>query len=289
MEMHQKLLVFTDLDGSLLDHYSYSFAAAQPMLELLELHAIPVIPVTSKTCAELLSLREDLNNHHPFIVENGAAVFIPTDYFQALPAGCTQINGFNCFQFSKPRAAWQSLLKEYASEFSEEFVTFEQAGVEGIIEMTGLDHASATLANERDFSEPLRWLGSEDRKQIFIRQLEERGATVLQGGRFLHITGGCDKGKALRWLTEQYQRENPQSQFTTLAAGDSHNDVAMLEASDLAVLISSPVHQPPAIQHAQILKTDADGPQGWADAIQQLSIPFLKQPNDSTKPLDGDE
>ena len=289
MEVHQKLLVFTDLDGSLLDHYSYSFAAAQSMLELLELHAIPVIPVTSKTCAELLSLREDLNNHHPFIVENGAAVFIPTDYFQTLPAGCTQINGFNCFQFSKPRAAWQSLLKEYASEFSEEFVTFEQAGVKGIIEMTGLDQASATLANDRDFSEPLRWLGSEERKHMFIRQLEEMGATVLQGGRFLHITGGCDKGKALRWLTEQYQRENPQSQYTTLAAGDSHNDVAMLEASDLAVLINSPVHKPPVIQHAQILKTDAYGPQGWSDAIKQLSIPFLKQPNDSTKPLDGDE
>ncbi len=46
-------LVFTDMDGSLLDHYTYQFDEAIPTLEELEQSDIPVIPITSKTQAEL--------------------------------------------------------------------------------------------------------------------------------------------------------------------------------------------------------------------------------------------
>ena len=47
--MKHPLLVFTDLDGTLLDHHSYSHAAALPGLERLRGLEVPVIPVTSKT------------------------------------------------------------------------------------------------------------------------------------------------------------------------------------------------------------------------------------------------
>ncbi len=286
--MHQKLLVYTDLDGTLLDHFSYSFAAAQPMLELLDENDIPVIPVTSKTRAELFNLRNDLNNHHPFIVENGAAVFIPKDYFPEIPSGCYSFNDFYCYQFSNPRSVYQELLNQVSAEFGDEFITFEQAGTQGIVDMTGLDQASAALANERDFSEPLSWTGSETRKQQFIRLLEDQGATILQGGRFLHVTGGCDKGKALKWLTDQFQQQNPDYRYTTLAAGDSHNDVAMLEAVDHAVLIRSPVHSAPDVTHPNIYKTEAFGPEGWAESLERLSKPFI-QSTYSTKPLKAGE
>ena len=73
-------LIFTDMDGSLLDHHSYSFKPAVEMLDKLEIQGIPVIPITSKTKAELLPLRKQLNNSHPFIVENGAAIYIPRNY-----------------------------------------------------------------------------------------------------------------------------------------------------------------------------------------------------------------
>lgn len=288
MGMHQKLLVFTDLDGSLLDHFSYSFTAALPVLDLLEENAIPVIPVTSKTRSEVMNLRSDLSNHHPFIVENGAAVFIPEGYFESVPEGCTQIDDFICYQFSQPRSYWQVLLDNLASEFIGDFITFEVAGVPGIIEMTGLDQASATLAIERDFSEPLKWLGSDARKQQFIKRVEAQGATILQGGRFLHVTGGCNKGKALQWLTAQFQQQNPEYRYTALAAGDSDNDIAMLEAADQAVLIRSPVHSSPDIIHPNIYKTEACGPEGWAEAVQLLSEPFLST-TDLTRPLNGED
>jgi hydroxymethylpyrimidine pyrophosphatase-like HAD family hydrolase len=63
------IVIYTDLDGSLLDHHSYSHAAADALLAELETQGIPVIPVSSKTRAELLQLRRQLDNRHPFIVD----------------------------------------------------------------------------------------------------------------------------------------------------------------------------------------------------------------------------
>jgi mannosyl-3-phosphoglycerate phosphatase len=78
------LLVFTDLDGTLLDHHSYSFTAALPALERLRKARVPVIPVTSKTLAELAPLMRELDNAHPCIAENGGLIALPPGYFAAL-------------------------------------------------------------------------------------------------------------------------------------------------------------------------------------------------------------
>ena len=70
-------VVFTDLDGSLLDGETYSFESATQALKALRMRNIPLILVSSKTRAEMEPLRRRLNHRDPFIVENGAAVFVP--------------------------------------------------------------------------------------------------------------------------------------------------------------------------------------------------------------------
>ena len=77
------LLVFTDLDGTLLDHDDYGFAAAQPALSQLRALHIPLIPVTSKTLAEMRLLGRQLGIQHPLIVENGSVICLPEGYFPA--------------------------------------------------------------------------------------------------------------------------------------------------------------------------------------------------------------
>lgn len=74
-------LIFTDLDGILLDHDGYNFDAAKLSLAQLSEQQIPVIINSSKTASEIQSLRLVLNNQHPFIIENGSAVFVPENYF----------------------------------------------------------------------------------------------------------------------------------------------------------------------------------------------------------------
>ncbi|SEQ53599.1 mannosyl-3-phosphoglycerate phosphatase [Amphritea atlantica] len=265
--MTQKILIFTDLDGSLLDHFSYSFSPAQPLLSLFNEIGVPVIPVTSKTRAELAVLRCELDNHDPFVVENGAAVFIPENYFSSPPAGCEVIDGFYRYQFSKPREYWTDLLAQQEAEFGGEFETFTHLGVEGIRASTGLTESAAQQASKREFSEPVLWLGLDERKLRFIETLREAGATVLQGGRFLHVTGAGNKGKALQWLSEQYRAEYPDSALLTIAAGDSDNDVDMLQVADCAVVVRSPVHSPPEVPHQHLYLSRQTGPQGWVEGV----------------------
>ncbi|MCG7852909.1 MAG: HAD hydrolase family protein, partial [Methanosarcinaceae archaeon] len=48
-----KYVVFTDLDGTLIDHDTYSYKAARPALAALKKQGIPLIFCTSKTRAEI--------------------------------------------------------------------------------------------------------------------------------------------------------------------------------------------------------------------------------------------
>ena len=104
-------LVVTDLDGTLLDHDSYSHEAAQGALSLLEQLRIPVVFATSKTRAEVLALREELGNTDPFIAENGAAVLIPRRYFESMPEGCREHDGYWLREFAPPRSHWGPVLE----------------------------------------------------------------------------------------------------------------------------------------------------------------------------------
>ena len=79
-------VIFTDMDGTLLDHHTYSFAAAEPTLGKLPTKGIPVIPNTSKTYAEMVQLRDKIGLNGPFIIENGAAAYIPHGFFKQKPA-----------------------------------------------------------------------------------------------------------------------------------------------------------------------------------------------------------
>lgn len=260
-------LLFTDLDGSLLDHHSYEFEPARPLLAALKLAGIPVIPCTSKTRAEVERLRVQAGLCDPYVVENGAAIILPQGVFDSIPPNCIERYGNPCLEFALPRSHWLDLLGEMHPDFGDQFVSFHQAGIEGIMDLTGLDRASAERANQRDYSEPVFWRGSDDQKIQFITRLQQQGAKVLQGGRFLGVGGDCDKGRALNHVQALYQSLYPQKRVISLAIGDSNNDVAMLETADAALIVRSPVHMPPQLQRSDGYVTTETGPTGWCEGV----------------------
>lgn len=263
-------LVFTDLDGSLLDHHSYSFEPARDQLRALEEAGVPVIPATSKTRAELEALRDTLANSHPFIAENGAAIFIPEGYFDAQPADTRCVDGYWVRELAAGRAHWVDILGAMAAEYGDDFEYFSRAGTAGIAAMTGLDDAAAARANQRDYSEPVQWRGARDRLDRFTSELRAAGATVNRGGRFLAVSGDCDKGRALVWLAAVYVEQWGCGRADTLAIGDGDNDRAMLEIADTALLIRSPVHDFPSLSRdAGVMRSRGYGPVGWAEGVAE--------------------
>lgn len=266
-----KLLIFTDLDGTLLDHHNYRHDEADAMLAHLEAIQIPVIPVSSKTQSEIELLRYAIHNTHPFVCENGAAVFIPNHTFPNPPKDTRQFEGYWVKEFVQPRQHWQKRIDALRPEFGSEFTTFADAGIDGIIAMTGLDVHAAARAARRQYGEVISWHGSPAREKLFSEALKEAGANVLHGGRFMHVSGLCDKGKALKWLSDLYQAHYKPYHLMTLAIGDSQNDIAMLEQADLALLIPSPAQELPKIapRHGVFIAKHY-GPRGWAESMAEI-------------------
>lgn len=267
----EKVLIFTDLDGTLLDHYTYQADAALETIAQIKSANIPIILNTSKTLAELASIREELALDTPFIIENGAAVFIPKTTFTTQPAGTRETGEYWIKEFSSSQEHWLDLLENGMTEFEGQYTGFSKFSERELSELTGLSLANATQAKQRQYGEPIQWLGDEPTKQRFINRLVDLGANVVQGGRFIHVGGYCDKGQALIWLTEQYRRHFSDQTLYTIALGDGENDIAMLEAADKAVQVRSPVHDFPSLYRKyKTTQTTLYGPAGWAEALQAL-------------------
>lgn len=251
-----RLLIFTDLDGTLLDHYSYSFAPALPSLTEIRRRGYPLILVSSKTRTELLKLREELQLEFPFICENGAAV-----HWQ-------ENNRWQCQAFSPPRETIDVVLQELRRTCDYCFTAFMDCTSEQIADLTDLPLEKARLASAREYTEPLLWQDSPEKLHRFLQQLRERGLQGIQGGRFLSIMGEFSKASAMKWLMQRYQSHAP---TLTVALGDSPNDEAMLQTVDIAVVIQSDrsvqleVNQP-----KWVIRTTQPGPAGWQDAMERI-------------------
>jgi mannosyl-3-phosphoglycerate phosphatase len=269
--MRQQVLVFTDMDGTLLDHDTYSFEAAQPALTRCRQLKIPVIPVTSKTRAEVIPLMTALGLDGPFIVENGAGVYVPAGYFKHQPTGTYAVDNFWCYSQVPPRSKWLDLLDALASEFPGDFTHFDKMGVAGIQTATNLSLEAAMLAQQRDFGEPVQWLGETARQEQFIAACQAQGARILKGGRFLHVAGPIDKGVAVNWLCDVF-RGAGWSSLQTIGLGDSHNDVAMLETVDFPVFVRGVNSDNLTLKRSMenVCCTEQRGPAGWQVAVTAL-------------------
>ena len=243
------LMVVSDLDGTLLDHGDYSFDPVLPILDRMDEAGIPLVVNTSKTRAEWLAMRGDFGNEDPFIVENGSAL----------------CDGEDCEVFGTPREEILETLKPLRAKYR--FKGYSDATIAEIMEWTGLGRQSAERSADRHYSEPLVWQDSEENEEEFCQLLEKRGLTTLRGGRFLHVQGQTDKGKPLAYFRK--------GEAAIIALGDRPNDLAMLKAADIGVVIASPDGF--VLEAEDVLRSTETGPRGWAEVmtqiLDQLNIP----------------
>lgn len=261
----QKTIIFSDLDGTLLDATRYSFNDAIPALNQVQARAIPLILCSSKTRAEIEAYRLRLHNDHPFISENGGGIFIPQGYFSA-PLEAATIDGYQLITLGLPYAEIRSRFVTLTEQLGAQVRGFADMTAEEVAELTGLSYDEACLAKQRDFDEPFIFDGEPDKS--FLQTIEGAGLRWTQG-RIFHIMGKHDKGLAVKILKTLYQQEY--GKISSIGLGDGLNDLPLLQAVDLPVLIR---HEDgnfdSRIAMAGLVKTQRPGPQGWNEAVLQL-------------------
>ena len=269
-----KLLVFTDLDGSLLDHETYSWDKAEPALRVLEKNNFPVVFTSSKTATEIINLKNEMQNHYPFISENGAVAAIPENYFYM--SDKTQDIKFEKHLFGKSYKKINTVLNELHSEFN--FRGFSDMGTDEVKDKTGLSYEQAENAQQREASEPILWLDTSAAFDKFKVMLFANGLTSTAGGRFIHIMSNVSKGKTVDWLIQKYREAEPQTEWYTVGIGDSFNDISMLEVVDCPIFISNAKTRLPDLSGIKNLKRpQLSGPAGWNQAIQSLLKKFHEE------------
>ncbi len=262
-----RYVLFTDLDGSLLDASTYSFDPAREALEVLRARRIPLVPVSSKTRAEIEPIRFQLEMQHPFVSENGGGVFIPKGYFPFSLDGASVHADYQVVEFGAPYSKLCAVLKEIEQTVGYQLRGFADMPVEEIAERTGLTQVQALLAKQREYDEPFIIEGPPTLAEQVTHEIERRELHCTKGGRFYHLIGETDKGRACRYLIDCYRRLHD-GQVITLGIGDSLNDLPMLAAVDRPILVQKPDgsydHD---LQLANLIRAPGVGPVGWNRGI----------------------
>lgn len=270
-----RMVLFTDLDGTLLDADTYRYDTARPALDRLREHAIPLIICTSKTRAEVEPLRKELDNHAPFIIENGGAIYIPEGYFTNAPTGSRRRDGHHVIGLGVPYLRLREALCRIEGQVGVSLVGFGDMTVEDIVQVAGLARRDAELARQREYDEPFLIKNHHALPEKICEAAGRYGLTVLPGSRFFHLLGGTDKGLACRVLIDCYRKE--WGTVVTAGIGDGLNDLPMLKVVDWPFLVERRGGgYTEGIAIEGLTRLQGIGPAGWAEVIKKLlrSSPF---------------
>ena len=263
-----KVIVFTDLDGTLLDADSYDFKGAEEALALLGKSGIPLVLASSKTRLEIEDCRERLGNTHPFISENGGGVFTPRGYFPEADASAKicDDNNYEQVSFGVPYEDLRRALTEIREELSLDIRGFGDMTPQEVSRLTGLDLEAAKRAKERDYDEPFLCDADDVALERILKAIEARGLAWTRG-EFLHILGAdSDKARGLKYLRGRY--EEAFGSVITIALGDGLNDMAMLREADIGILLAKPNGSYEETGTVEgLIKAPGSGPKTWNEAV----------------------
>lgn len=269
--MNGPLLIFSDLDGTLLDHHTYSCQGAEQSLGRIHELGIPLILTSSKTASEILALQATLGLREAFIPENGGGIFVPDNHPLADRVPMQRWGDgfgirFGC-SYTEIRRVFESIRDDYGLR------GFGDMSVDQISAATGLPHEQACLAAQRDFSEPFLFLGDVKLDALRAR-VWQHGMTVTRGGRFHHLmSANQDKGKAVSEVTRLYRTIGFED-VVTIGLGDAENDLPFLKIVDIPILIPHANGDPPVLQIAGLRRARLPGSRGWGVVINSLLDEF---------------
>ena len=263
MTRQNKLLFITDLDASFLNH-DYTWAEAEPAIARMKELGFPLVLNSSKTVAEMEALAKELDLDSPIVAENGGLLAI-----RGQRAGDYTIQNTGISRTEILKAA-----HALRAQVGYQFEGFADWSDQEIAERTGLSIPAAQRARSRSATEPLVWNDTEPNRATFMAALADEDIRMLRGGRFWHLMGPVDKADGLQSALDFYRQKEPDTDWTVVALGDSANDLKMLEAADIAVVIPHADGPHISPEAPRVIVAPEPASKGWNAAILTILNEF---------------
>lgn len=261
----RNLLIFTDLDGTMLGHDDYAYTKALPAIKLVQRKGIPLIFCSAKTRAEQVVYRRELALEHPFIVENGGAIFMEHDYFPFDFEYQRIVDGFKVIQLGQPYTEIREILGLVRLEMGLDIKGYGDVDPERVTRLTGLDVESARRAMQREYEETIVSLLNPEQEAVLRSSLSRFGLQMTRGGRFYSVSGSNDKGRAAAIVADLYRRQY--GDVHVIGIGDSFNDEPLLAMADTPVIVQKPDSTWEQVEVPGLQRVRGAGPEGWNDFI----------------------
>jgi len=227
-----KTIIFTDLDGTILDK-NYDCKKVKSIISQLIALNVSIVLCSSKTKVEIEFYRNKLGITDPFIVENGAAILIPKNYFTFTYAYTKQTARYRIIELAASYSVVRNKLEKVRLQTHSDLIGFGDMTAEEVARDSGLTLQLAELAKKREYDEPFRIVAGNEKD--ILSAIEDEGLSCTKGNRYFHLVGNSDKGKAAEILKNLYAQKF--GKITTIGIGDSPNDLPMLKVMDKEFLV----------------------------------------------------
>jgi mannosyl-3-phosphoglycerate phosphatase len=266
----QKVL-FTDIDGTMTDIMTGKYGTTKALVRKLKAKNVPVVLCSAKTRAEQVEIRRQMSVRDPFVVENGGAIIIPKNYFRSSSMAYKNTANFKNYiliELGKPAPLVRRKLNKIRKKFKIEFTGVADVSIKQLSYLTGLTAKSAGRMANREYGETILSIEHKDAATL-SRMARGTGLKVIHGGRYMDVTLGNDKGKAVDILLSLFRREYGNN-VIFFGIGDSLNDVPMLRHMDVPMLVQRPDGSWPAVKIKNISNLEGIGPNGWQNAVNKI-------------------
>ena len=256
------LIIFTDLDGSLLHRDNFKFDAIKDYVKSLINKGIIIIPNTSKTEKEIEEFIKELGSDLPFISENGSS-----------------INGLNLINPNFPKKIILSRDKEELIKiFDSKVPEYLKAKCKFISDMNskqqnnifGLHNNDLKNALNRKYTIHLLFDGDKIEKNKLLKILKSSSLTIQEGGRVLNLGDNTDKVKSMNQVIKIYKKV--ESKIKVIAVGDNFNDLDMLRNCDIPCLVFNDQFKQEQININNLIVSSKPSPEGWGDVIKKALV-----------------
>jgi mannosyl-3-phosphoglycerate phosphatase family protein len=265
----QRVVVVTDVDGSLLEPGTRAMSAQQAAFDFLAGHGIPVVVNSSRTRAEIERLQQAIGIATPFISEHGSALFLPRGSCDAVPPQARPAVGGHVVEFGRRYHEVVDRLRSTCRELSIRVTGFAELSIDGVAHELGVPMMQAQLAKLREYTELFRIEdATEGMRSRLFKALRRHGLRCWPAGPLHLVTAARERAEGLRMLRTMWRQT--WGDVLMVGIGDSEDDVTWLSQTDVTVVVQRPGKGVPArvlSKMPTVRIAERPGRQGWSDAI----------------------